>query len=77
VDPSRGQRWVEVLDRRDDLKAAAEALLVDLEPKAEPSGPFEGRGDSEYLILKRDLNPRPADYESDQPPVQSDSRDES
>lgn len=28
--PSMGRRWVEVLDRRDDLKAAAEALLAEL-----------------------------------------------
>jgi integrase len=66
--PSRGQRWVEVLDRRDDLKATAEALLSDLEPKVEPNRPFGGRDDVEVIDSEwsrgRDLNPRPADYES-------------
>ena len=66
--PSKGERWIEVLDRRDDLKRAAEALLADLEPKLEPNGPFGPGGDPQVPDSEwsrgRDLNPRPADYES-------------
>jgi len=76
-----GQRWVEVLDRRDDLKAAAEALLADLEPKVEPNGPFRGSDVSEVADSEwsrgRDLNPRPADYESPPTPADDDSADAS
>jgi hypothetical protein len=72
---------VEVLDRRNDLTAAAEALLADLEPEVEPNGPF-GRRDAPQVVDSewsrgRDLNPRPADYESPLPPVNDDSSDAS
>ena len=59
-----------------DLKAAAEALPADLEPEVEPNGPFGRRNDAELIDSEwsrgRDLNPRPADYESQPPPAQDD-----
>jgi integrase len=65
--PSRGQRWVEVLDRSHP-RAAVERLLADLEPKVEPNRAAAGGGvtevrDSEWS-RGRELNPRPTDYES-------------
>jgi hypothetical protein len=76
--PSRGQRWVEVLDGRPDLRAVAGALLADLEPRVEPNRPFRRDDDAEVIDSAwsrgRDLNPRPADYELS-PKTSSDTND--
>ena len=64
--PSRGQRWVEVLDRSHP-RAAVERLLADLEPKVEPNRAAAGGSGSEARDSEwsrgRELNPRPTDYE--------------
>src|SRR5262245_8418161 len=65
--PSRGQRWVEMLDRSHS-RATVERLLADLEPKVEPNRAATSGGEAEVIDSEwsrgRESNPRPTDYES-------------